>query len=161
MNPIDAHFNKPILWHYKPEGEINRQPLKCGSRAGTTLRRARLPRFSSNQRIAFGILCCRQLPQAKAWSEWADNWWAGKDRSRTAAWAARAAVMEARWAGATEAWVAVTEAAAWAAAMKEEAAWAANWAAEAAARGKIHIDFIALAKQAYEFERKRNRSTAA
>ena len=96
-NPADADFDQPQCWLFEPEGESLIEPLKCGFKSGTTIKRVPLPRFTTNQRIVFAILCAKAAPDwsgKAAWNTWADKWLSGKDRAdaaaRAAAYAARA-----------------------------------------------------------------------
>ena len=129
-NPCDAQFKNPQCWLFEPEGESLIESLKCGFQAGTTVKRVPLPRFTTNQKVVFAILCAKASPdwQGKAaWNTWADKWLSGEDRT---AYAARAAAD--------------------AAAAYAYAARAA--AADAAARADL--DFPALARQAYHWKDK-------
>ena len=121
-NPCDVNFDRPQCWVFEPEGESLIEPLKCGFKAGMTIKRVPVPRFTTNQRIVFAILCAKAAPDWKGkdkWIVWADKWLSGEDRT-AATWAA-------------------------------EAAWAA-WAADAAAAARADIDFPSLARQAYQWK---------
>ena len=140
LNPIHANFKRPLAWEFIPEGETCTDGLKHGSQAGTTTKRIRLPRYSIEQRVAFGIFCAKTTCENAAWNNQADAWLSGEDRT---AWSARAAAEAARAARAAAeaaraaAWTAATatEAAAWAVAWTAaEAAWAVAWEAAEAAR---------------------------
>ena len=154
FNPIHACVKKPVLWKacgkiYKTDG------LKIGCRQLTTLKIIPLPKWETNQRVAFAILCALGVHDNADFQVWALKWLSGEDRSwaaaRAAAWAtgaaARAAWAAARAAGGAAAWAAgAAGGAAWAAAWATgDAAWAA-WAAAWAAGDEI--DFIVLAKKA-------------
>ena len=137
LNPAQANFKKPQGWEFIPEGQTCTDGLKCGAEGGMTIRRTPLPRFSTLQKVAFGIFCGQSAfgGKSKAWDKWAGDWLSGKDRSEAAAWAAGAA-------GA--AWAAGAAGAAWAA---RAAACAAAWAARAAG-----ADLNALAIKAYRWK---------
>ena len=98
LNLIHANFADPQLW--KAEGEIGKRDgqLKVGCRRLKTLNRIDLPQVTTNQRVAFGILCAKEVCRDTSWNRWADDWLSGKDRSAGAeawAWARRAAAAEA------------------------------------------------------------------
>ena len=110
LNPIGADFRNPHLWI--AEGKIVKDDrgLKCGTVKLTTVRRMDLPTVTTVHRIAFAILCTKQVYANKQWNQWADKWLSGKNRAAAAAAsAAKAAAMAAM--AATAAW-AVAEAAA-------------------------------------------------
>ena len=165
LNPAQANFKKPQGWEFIPEGQTCTDGLKCGAEGGMTIRRTPLPRFSTLQKVAFGIFCGQSAfgGKSKAWDKWAGDWLSGKDRSEAAAraaaeaawaaaWAARAAAraaVEAAWAAgaAGAAWAAGAAGAAGAAWAARAAACAAAWAARAAG-----ADLNALAIKAYRWK---------
>ena len=137
-NPCDAQFKNPQCWLFEPEGESLIESLKCGFQAGTTVKRVPLPRFTTNQKVVFAILCAKASPdwQGKAaWNTWADKWLSGEDR--TAADAAYAAAYAS---------AAYASAAAY--------AGAARAAGAAAAAAAADLDFPALARLAYHWKDK-------
>jgi hypothetical protein len=160
LNPIHADIKSPRL--FKGTGTVSKTDngLKIGCTKITLTEEMELPVVTTNQRIAFGILCAKQVYNNQAWNHWADNWMSGKDRTaRAARAAARAAAEEAARAAAWEAAEEAARAAAWEAARAAEAAaaearararawaWAAwAWAWEADKK----IDLIALARKAME-----------
>jgi hypothetical protein len=91
-NPLLAVFLTPMyedleefhLW--EAEGEIHN--TNCGLIAETyeltTIRRISAPIVSLVQRMAFGILCAKQVCVNQTWLVWADKWLSGKDRSKEA-----------------------------------------------------------------------------
>jgi len=112
-NPCDAQFKNPQCWLFEPEGESLIESLKCGFQAGTTVKRVPLPRFTTNQKVVFAILCAKASPdwQGKAaWNTWADKWLSGEDRTVSAAVAVAVAVAAARTAVAAYDAAAVAEA---------------------------------------------------
>lgn len=123
LNPIYGGFCRPHLW--EADGDVGETDygLKVGCTRLRTLRRMKLPRVTSEQRVRFAILCARTVFHNGDWNIWADAWLSGENRSASAATAA--------------------EAAAWA---------AARAAAKAAARAAWAetIDLIDLAHQAME-----------
>ena len=123
FNPIHARIPHPIGWEVVVQGETVQGTTKCGSRQVTTIRRIRLPKFTTTQRIAFGIIAVMELTdQPREFIVWADKWLSAEDRSPKAAAMATDAGYWA--AGATNA----TVAGYWAA----KAAYAADAAAKAA-----------------------------
>jgi hypothetical protein len=111
-----------------------------------------LPNITTTQKVAFGILCVKQVHAEPRWNEWADNWLSGKDR--TAASAARAASAAMAWASAESpvrsaelAARAASAAWAWASWASEEASWVAE---EAARAGKeLNLGAIAAKSMGY------------
>jgi hypothetical protein len=136
LNPIHANYQPAKLFEaeYRGRGKANFASdglkLKLKVRAMRITRQIELPEFSLTQRIYFGILCALEIPgQPIEFTQWANRWIEGKDRSaEAAAWAAWAA-----WAAAEAEAAARAARAAEAAARAARAARAAAWAAEAAA----------------------------
>ena len=65
--------------------------LKCGYKSMTLVEELELPEITSNQKIAFGILCALEVYKEPKFVSWAENWLDGSDGSDNAARAARAA----------------------------------------------------------------------
>ena len=154
MNPAHAMIKNPILWEGKGEGEAKFEPLKCGFRKFTTLRQIPLPEVTDVQKIAFGILCAKEVYKDSSWNQWADKWLSGEDRTKSsadaaadaaayAAYAAYAAANAARAAANAE-YVANA-----ASASASDSASASAYAAESAAKatGK-ELDFVSIALKA-------------
>ena len=159
-NRIHANYDSPRLFLARAAGKILCDgQMKLGSSRLTLLEEMELPLINMTQRVAYGIIATQKVigDACPAWSQWAEEWLSGKDRSAEAAWAAAWAAEEAAWEAA--AWAA--EEAAWEAAARaaeeaaeEAAAWAAARAAEeaaweAAARDKS-LNLIACAEEAME-----------
>ena len=149
LNPIHADIKSPRL--FKGTGTVSKTDngLKIGCTEMTLTEEMELPVINIVQRIAFGILCTKEVYKDKDWNTWADNWLSGKDRTEaTAEAAARAA--RAAWAARATAWEAAeaAEAAAWEAARAARAAWAARATADVYADKKV--DLITLARKAME-----------
>ena len=138
MNPIHGNFQNPHIWECEGDVVID-DTTKVGCKSMTTIKRTRLPRMTTMQRVEIAIHLALIVYKEKDFKTWADNWLSGKDRSRTAAEAAAdaaeaaaartakaAAAWAAAWAATKAADAAVAKAAAGAAA---EAAWAAAGAA--------------------------------
>jgi hypothetical protein len=120
MNPVLSNIENPIHWEGKGEGEAKFEPLKCGFRKFTTLRQIPLPEVTDVQKIAFGILCAKEVYKDSSWNQWADKWLSGEDRTKSSADAAYAA---------------------------NAAYAAANAAVYAASKGK-ELDFVSIALKA-------------
>ena len=157
-NPIHANYPHPRLFEAETTDEkpLRDGFLKLGVRNLTLIKEILVPEVSLEQKVAYGILCAKEVYPAATWQQWANDWLSRGGRSERLA----AAALEATWASkeagaavaalwaAAEAAARAVEAATWAskeagAAAKaaEEAAWAAEvaleatWAAaEAAAR---------------------------
>jgi len=129
MNPVHANLKDPVLWLAEASGKIEDEQTKFGCQQLTTRHKIDLPSLTIEQRIEIAIRCAKLVYDDPAWTEWADNWLSGKDRSEAAA--ARAAVWAAR---------AVAAAAAWA---EARAAAETAWAAE----GAEDYDIVAVIKE--------------
>jgi hypothetical protein len=92
--------------------------LKVGYTKMQLTKELQLPNVTTNQRIAFGILCALEVYHLPEFTKWANDWLSGKDRTWAAASAARAEASAARAEARAEAWAA-------AAASAARAAWAA------------------------------------
>ena len=91
LNPIHANFITTKLWEAEASGKIINEPLKSGCKTLRTIKEIPLPEISRVQRVAFGILCAKEVYDDKAWNSWADKWLSGEDRSNESASAADAA----------------------------------------------------------------------
>lgn len=152
LNPIHANFGTPHLWSVRTAGKtLHDRGLKVGKTVVTTVQQLPLPVITTNQRVAFAILCALEVYDNKGFEQWAAKWLSGGGRSEAAAKTATAAAWTAAAAGAGSAGAraaaaGVATAAAWTAASAEAgAAMAASWATAAS-----EIDLIALAKRAME-----------
>jgi hypothetical protein len=141
-NRIHADYDSPRLFLARAAGKILCDgQMKLGSSRLTLLEEMELPLINMTQRVAYGIIATQKVigDACPAWSQWAEEWLSGKDRSAEAA-------EEAAWA-AREAWAAARAArAAWAAA--EAAAEAAEAAAARAAARDKSLNLIACAESA-------------
>jgi len=161
MNPVHADIENPILWEGKGEGEAKFEPLKCGFRKFTTLKKIPLPEVTDVQKVAFGILCAKEVYKDSSWNQWADKWLSGEDRTKSSAAAYAAADAAAYAANAARAAANAARAAANAAAYASNAAYAAAYAARAAANAAANaayasaskgkeLDFVSIALKAME-----------
>jgi hypothetical protein len=163
MNPIHAQFESPRLWEAESSGEELHEQLKSGSKTLTTVRELPLPEVSKTQRIAFGILCAKEVCKHKAWNAWADKWLSGEDRTKESA---RAAASRAAYA-ASRAASRAADAAHSADYAAEYAAFAAAYAAansasraadvadaanSAAANSAAKINFVEIAEKAMNYK---------
>ena len=109
LNPIHAYIENPILWECECRGKSkDDKGLKIGWTEAKIVKKIKLPKWTKNQKIAFGILCAKKVYKNAEWNNWADNWLSGKDRTSETARAAAAAT----WAAAEAVAEAVAEAAA-------------------------------------------------
>lgn len=136
LNPIHANFPNPNLWECEATGVTINEPLKSGSKTVTTTRQIPLPEVTLTQRIAFAILCVKQVYKSTTWLTWADNWLAGINRTKQTA----KAVADAAYAA--YAVYAVADAA---------DAKAAAYAAYAVAAVNSEINFALLAQEALKY----------
>lgn len=85
LNPIHAGVKNPRIFRINVRGK---KLSDCGLKFGFTQMRLVEEvslKVTMNQRIAFGILCAKEVYSDKEWNYWADNWLSGKDRSVIAA----------------------------------------------------------------------------
>ena len=159
LNPIHARIKNPKLFEVEAGGvHLDDNGLKGGCTEMTLIREIELPKFTDIQRVAFGILCAKEVYKDLEWNEWAAAWLDGSDRSRSAAaaaahaaaYAAAYAAYYAADAAARAAHAAHAARAAHAAYYAADAAYAAYYAAAAAARN-TGIDLIAIATKALEY----------
>jgi hypothetical protein len=150
LNPIHGDFNLKTahLWEGRGKPEKFDYGLKVGCRKATTIKRINLPKPTTTQRVAFGILAALEVYHEPSFVAWAKDWLANKNRN---ARAAEAAAWATDWAAAWADWAAAW-AATWAAKATEaaEAAGAAEAAAWAAITRKP-IDLIKIAKKAMKY----------
>ena len=129
LNPIHADIENPRLFEIKTSKKFVTDQLKFGCKSQTILKEIPLPEITTNQKIAFAILCALEVYQCHPFMTWATNWLSGKDRTADAAYAARDAVYAA----------------------EKAAAYAARNAANAARDARVEIDFKKLVKQAMQY----------
>jgi hypothetical protein len=125
----------------------------------TTVRELPLPEVSDTQRIAFGILCAKEVCKHKAWNAWADKWLSGEDRTKASACAASVAAYAAEYDASFAADVAFAAdyAAAYAASRATYAAYAAAAYAAASfaaafAAAAAKINFVEIAEKAMNYK---------
>ncbi|MGD2065623.1 MAG: hypothetical protein PVI43_00455 [Candidatus Bathyarchaeota archaeon] len=137
-NPVHTNIETPRLFECEGGGEFkDDMGMKCGVTELTLIMELSIPNITLEQRIKYAILCALEVNKDKGFTNWAEKWMSGEDRSVAAAEAAEAAARAAEAAAraaAAEARAEAAEAAARAAAATAWAAAATAWAAEAAAR---------------------------
>lgn len=86
FNPIHANYHNPFLWIVEVQGRCrDDRGLKEGWTQMCLRERIEMPAITDVQRIAFGILCAKQVENSPEWNKWADNWLSGVDRSNESA----------------------------------------------------------------------------
>ena len=134
MNPIHAAIPSPRLFKVEVHGRSKDDGgLKCGFRRMRILEEMVYTMPTTAQKIAFGILCAKEICHDKGWNKWADNWLNGSDRTTCTADAAAAAAYADAAADAYATYVAAATAATAYAADAADAAATAATAATAAA----------------------------
>ena len=167
FNPIHAGIENPRLFEVGIKGKRKTdRGLKFGFTQMRLIKELPFSQITRIQKIAFTILCVKEIYKNEGWNQWADNWLSGKDRSNDAAYDATDAATDAATAAAyaayayTTADTAATAAAYAAYAVTTAAAPAyANAAADvtyanAAAYAAYAVDvlnLIKLAKKAMEY----------
>ena len=86
QSAIGAVFTSPRLFEISVGGKKKTDHgLKFGFTEMTLIKEISLPVISPEQKIAFGILCAKEVYKEEKWILWADNWLSGKDRAAEAA----------------------------------------------------------------------------
>jgi hypothetical protein len=153
FNLAHGNFRNPRLFEARGRVCLD-DGTKVGCRTLTLLREMEVPFVNLETRIAFAVLCAKEVYTERRWTDWADSWLATKGHSagvtqaawakwtaEQATWAEREAERAAAWAARAASWTGVlrVEAAAEAATAAAETAAAAAEAmraAEAAAAAK-------------------------
>jgi hypothetical protein len=82
MNSAHADIENPRGWEVDAKGEHkDDNGLKGGCTKMKLVREISLPKVSKTQRIAFAILCAKEVYEDREWNKWADGWLSGEDRS--------------------------------------------------------------------------------
>jgi hypothetical protein len=85
-NLVHASIVNPRLWKAEVAGrELRDGQLKCGWTRARLVQELPLPEITTTQRVAYGILCAREVVTNPTWIAWADAWLSGADRTREAA----------------------------------------------------------------------------
>ena len=83
LNPIHAGIDSPRLFEVKACGKhLDDKMLKGGCTKMTLVKELPVPVITTNQKIAFGILCALKVYKEKTFVLWANNWLSEKDRSK-------------------------------------------------------------------------------
>ena len=91
-NPAHGNIKNPVLWECTGPDVLFNDGLKIGVRELTTIRQIPLPEITIEQRIKIAIKTTKMFCSNNTkWSEWADKWLSGKDRTSAMA----AAITEA------------------------------------------------------------------
>ena len=85
LNPIHAEVSYPKIWEAEGDVVKNDRGLKVGCITLTTIKIIPLPIISNTQKVAFGILCAKEVYKESIWTTWADNWLNNVDRSARSA----------------------------------------------------------------------------
>ena len=152
-NPIHGEFeiSSAILWECEASEEhLDDNGMKTCHRWLKTVKKVPIPEINLTQKIAYGILCAKEVCDDKNWNKWALRWLNGEDRSYTSAYAARAAAYAADAARAA-AYSSDADASDAAYAAASDAARAAAYAAAYAAQNK-KINLIKVAKEAMKIK---------
>ena len=89
LNPIHAEIKEPRLFKAVCSGKLKKDHgLKVGVSSAVLVEEIPLPKITLTQKVAFGILCAKEVYKDEKWFIWADNWLSGKDRSHKTAYAA-------------------------------------------------------------------------
>ena len=75
MNPAHADIDNPRLFEVDAQGKHKDDN---GTKGGCTkiklVKELTLPSVTREQRVAFAILCAKEVCKDKEWNKWADNW---------------------------------------------------------------------------------------
>lgn len=160
LNPIHANISNPRLFKCICKGlHKTDRGLKEGFTQVELTEELKLPEIISNQKIAFGILCAKEVYKEGSWNRWADNWLNNIDRNKgvtcidaygsayVATYAAYTTyAAHAAYAAARAAYAAARAAYATYAAYTVHAAYAADAATDAA-----NINLTKIAKKAMKY----------
>jgi hypothetical protein len=156
MNPKHGNFRKPRAFLAEVGGDCDLSPTKWAYAEMTLIEELKIPKVTTTQRVAFGILCALEAYKEPNYVTWANNWLSGVDRTNETANAAAYAayIADAAYIAAYAANAAAyaAETAAYAA-YADYATYAANAAADAAdyAAASADIDLIALSEKALTY----------
>lgn len=86
FNPANSNIPNPKLWSISVKGEpLTDNGLKRGYPSMRLDYELQLPELTTNQRIAFSILCALQVYNEPDFVEWAESWLSDKDRTEQTA----------------------------------------------------------------------------
>jgi hypothetical protein len=152
FNPIQANIKNPRLFTVNVKGKkLSNRNVKFGFPYMKLVKELLVPEITATQRIAFSILCTKQVYEDKQWNEWADNWLSGKNRGAAYA-VASATANAAAYATAYAAAYATAPVAAYVAyAAAYATAYAAAYAVAYVAAFATDVNLISLVKKAMEY----------
>ena len=78
---VHTNFANPLVWEAEIQESVARDGLKGGAKRLTTLHVIDTPKPTSEQCVAFGILCSLEVSQHEGFRQWARCWLDGSDRS--------------------------------------------------------------------------------
>ena len=83
LNPIHVDIKNPRLWLAEcgKRGHLDDNGLKGGCNEMKLVKELSIIMFTTEQKIAFSILCGKQVYNNVDWNLWGDNWLNNKDRS--------------------------------------------------------------------------------
>jgi hypothetical protein len=80
-NPIHAQITNPLLFKAEVTGNnLDDDGIKCGWQKAMLVKQLPIPKVTTTNRIAYGILCAKEVYYGRDWLEWANNWLSGVDR---------------------------------------------------------------------------------
>ena len=85
LNPTHADIHNPHIWEGEAQGDQIADATKIVVRRFTALRMMNIPEPTTVQRVAFGILCAREMYTEPFFAAWAESWLSKQDRSSAAA----------------------------------------------------------------------------
>jgi len=98
FNPIHAGIENPRLFEVGIKGKRKTdRGLKFGFTQMRLIKELPFSQITRIQKIAFTILCVKEIYKNEGWNQWADNWLSGKDRSNDAAYDATDAATAAAY----------------------------------------------------------------
>ena len=94
LNPSHADIEEKTMRLFRAEGRgksLDDKGLKVGFSQMRIVEEIDKPKWTTTQRVAFGLLCAMEVCKNEAWRKWAQDWLSGKDRMEAAAIAVEAA----------------------------------------------------------------------
>ena len=81
LNPIHANISNPRMLVLECSEAVAEAWDKSGHKSAMPIAEIPLPEVTATQRTAFGILCALEVYSNAAFTEWAEAWLDGTDRS--------------------------------------------------------------------------------
>ena len=85
---VDFDDNYKKLYEVLPEGMIVEGNNICGSTKLTLVKELEIPKVTLIQKIAFRIMCAKEIYKEPTFVEWANKWLSGENRSEKLAYKA-------------------------------------------------------------------------